>query len=359
MEGVGAGFRRADPPVSRTLAEEGHRFEFPQAVRLLEMLRERPGEVESAAAAALDEVVRFRSSISLAFPTTPVERIEVPEDGGPVRMSVAFMGLAGALGPLPLPFSELVLERAARGDFALRDFLDVFHHRLVSLLYRARKENRLALHTGPPERAVMAGQLFALAGLGTEGVRGRMRVRDRALLSYAGLLSQHPRSMAGLEGILSDHFGVPVRGTQMVGRWLSLGEREVTRIGRSGRNRKLGRGAVLGTRVWDPQGAFELRLGPLSREEFLRFLPGGGSAWAPLCDLTRFYAGTELDFTVRPVLKAAEVPAAKLSAKRGPAGGARLGWTSWLRTHEALTDAAQVRLKPPTPVPSATGASVR
>ncbi|HEX7240835.1 MAG TPA: type VI secretion system baseplate subunit TssG, partial [Longimicrobiaceae bacterium] len=230
MEGMGAARGRPEPPVRDTLAAEGHRFEFHQAVRLLEMLHAlRAGEAPPHA-----EAVRFRSSASLAFPTSAVEEVRLPENGrDPAEVKVSFLGLAGVLGPLPQPFSELVLERAARGDHALRDFLDVFHHRLVKLLADARRKSRLALQTASPEQGGMAGRLLAVAGMGTEGLQERLQVPDRALLRYAGLLSHHPRSMAGLEGMLREHFGVGVRGVQMVGRWLPLGERQTTRLGRS------------------------------------------------------------------------------------------------------------------------------
>src|SRR5690606_21576846 len=125
-------------------------------------------------------------------------------------------------GPLPRPFTELLLERIARKDTAMRDFLDIFHHRIVSLAYRVRKRARLALHASSPEKADVADRLFALVGLGTLGVRDRMRVQDRALLRYAGLLAQKPRSMHGLERLLSDYSRVPVRGRSLVGEWLPL-----------------------------------------------------------------------------------------------------------------------------------------
>ena len=314
---MGAAGGRADGSVAELLFEEGFRFEFHQAVRLLEILRpdaEPLGQGHDPAA----EAVRFRSRVGLDFPAADVVQVSRPEDErAPAEMAVAFLGAAGGLSPLPRPFTELVLERTARKDTALRDFLDIFNHRLVSLMYRVRKKHRI--------------------GLGTPGLRGRLGVDDRSLLAYAGLLAQRPRSMVALEQLLTDYFGVPVDGEQLRGRWLVLDEEQRTRIGRLGENHALGGGAVLGGRFWDQQGTFELRVGPLSRERFLDFLPPG-TAFGPLCELARFHAGTELDFTVRLVLRAEEVPASRL-------GGARLGWTSWLKT-QPRTEEGEVRLSP-------------
>ena len=49
---------------------------------------------------------------------------------------------------------------------------------------------------------------IAFLGLGISGLRNRMgkEVPDRVLLPYAGLLNQQPRSMIGMELLLSDHY---------------------------------------------------------------------------------------------------------------------------------------------------------
>ncbi|HEV2734986.1 MAG TPA: type VI secretion system baseplate subunit TssG [Longimicrobiaceae bacterium] len=338
---MGAAGGGAGRPVADLLFEEGYRFEFHQAVRLLEILRPDAAPLGEGSDAAA-EVVRFRSHVGLGFPAADVVQVSRPDgEDAPAEMAVAFLGAAGGLSPLPRPFTELVLERTARGDTALRDFLDIFNHRLVSLMYRVRKKHRVGLATVPPEDTGLAEHLYALMGLGTPGLRGRLGVDDRSLLAYAGLLAQRPRSAVALRQMLSDHFGVAVDVEQLRGRWLALDEDQRTRIGRLGENHELGGGATLGGRVWDQQGTFELRVGPLSLEAFRDFLPPG-TAFGPLCELARFHAGTELDFSVRLVLRAAEVPASRL----GDAGGTRLGWTSWLKTRQRVTD-GEVRLLSP------------
>ncbi|HWS56324.1 MAG TPA: type VI secretion system baseplate subunit TssG [Pyrinomonadaceae bacterium] len=315
-----------DRPVDEWLYEEGYRFDFFQAVKLLELSRPALAPVGEGPEPAR-EPVRFKSAVGLAFPASDVAEVRPPAgDGGAAQMTVNFMGLAGALGPLHAPTTEQIIDGVSRKDTALRDFLDIFNHRLVSLLYRIRKVHRVGGDSRAPGSDRLSAYLYAAFGLGTPSLRGRMQVKDRALAFYAGLLGQQPRSMAGLERLLEDYFGVRARGLQFVGRWLELEEDQWTAIGAAGRNQRLGDTAVVGTRVWEQQGGFELALGPLSLEEFMDFLPTGW-AFGPLCDLVRFYAGDELDFRVRLTLKAGEVPAARL----GASGGARLGWTSWLK----------------------------
>ncbi|HEV7893159.1 MAG TPA: type VI secretion system baseplate subunit TssG [Pyrinomonadaceae bacterium] len=335
-----------DHSVGDWLYEEPYGFDFFQAVRLLELAAPGSSPVGEGAEPAR-EAVRFRSGVGLDFPASDVAEVRRPEtEGAAARMTVNFMGLAGATGPLNMPSTELIIERAWHGDEAPRDFLDIFNHRLVSLLYRTRKLHRVALDNAAPGLDRAASYLYSVAGLGTASLRGRMQVKDRALLFYAGLLGQQPRSMAGLEALLSHYFGVRAVGLPFKGRWQALEESQWTRIGESGQNMRLGVDAVAGTRVWDEEGAFEIELGPLTREQFEDFLPTGW-AFRPLCDLVRFYVGDELDFSFRLRLAAREVPDARLPKRGGGAqeGGVRLGWSAWLDPPETEED-SQVVVSP-------------
>lgn len=329
-----------DRPVVQDLFDEPYRFDFYQAVRLLEA--QAPERVPVGEDVEPDkETVSFRSTVAMHFPPSDLAAVAPPEGGRPPVMTVNFMGLAGAHGPLPAPYTELILERVWNKDTAFRDFLDLFNHRLISLMYRVRKKHRIALGWKSPEETPIARYLFALVGLGNPTLRGRMQVPDRALLGFAGLLAQQPRSMIGLERMLSTYFAVPIVGLQMVGRWYHLEESQRTTIGALGRNHVLGESAILGARAWDQQGTFRLTLGPLYLHEFLEFLPIG-RGFRPLCELTRFYAGQELDFDFVLTLRAPDVPESRLSSVSGP----RLGWTSWLKTREVTRDDSQVRLAP-------------
>ncbi|MGE3540631.1 MAG: type VI secretion system baseplate subunit TssG [Candidatus Tectimicrobiota bacterium] len=331
--------------VATALFTEGQRFDFYQAVRLLELLQPDSAAV-GAGTEPEKEAVRFSSSPSLAFPATAITAIQAPESTAqPATMTVNFLGLAGCLGPLPAHYTERLLERSWRQDTAFRDFLDIFNHRLVSLLYRAYKKHYFDHDLASPERGALAQYLFALLGLGTRGLRGRLLVHDRTLLFYAGLLTQQCRSLRGLESLLADYVGVPVRGQQYCGQWYVLEADQLTHIGVSGQNQRLGEGVVLGRRVWDQQGQFRLTLGPLTLQQFLDLLPIG-QHFDALCELTRLYVGETLTFTFRLCLRAAEVPATRL----GHAGGARLGWTTWLRTRPCADD-VQITLIPRPPSP--------
>jgi type VI secretion system protein ImpH len=335
--------RRTDPAVDELLVAEGYRFEFFQAVRLLERLSLHRAPVGRDAAPAA-EAVRFRAQVSLAFPPSEIHEVTPSPDGmRPPEMTVAFMGLTGPLGVLPRHYTELLLERARQKDGTLRDFLDLLNHRLISLFYRAWAKYRFPIGY---ERAALRDKefdpfstcLFDLIGMGTGGLRGRLGgVDDETLIYYAGLIGQRPHSASALDGLLEGAFAVPIDVIQFRGRWLPLSEASRTRLGgRGDPSNVLGVTALLGERVWDQQAGFRLRIGPLGIDRFRDLLPPG-AAFRPLVELTRFFAGQELDTEVQLVLRAAEVPRCRLGDTSD--GAPRLGWSTWLKTAEFARDA--------------------
>jgi type VI secretion system protein ImpH len=323
------------------LFTQGYRFDFFQAVRLLEWLSPTRRPVGQHASPG-DEVVRFRAHLALSFPPSAIHTV-TPAAEGPAQMTVTFMGLTGPQGVLPRHYTELLLARVHQRDQTLRDFLDLFNHRMIAFFYRAWEKyhfpvgyERDTLRLQGEDR--FSSHLFALIGLGTPGLRQRLEVQDAALLGYTGLLAQRPRSASALAGLLHEYFGVPVEVIQCVGQWLPLAEETRTRLGPTDEvNNALGVNAVAGDHVWDPQANFRLRLGPLTLAEFQQFLPAG-SAFRPLVQLSRFFAGQECDFDVQLVLNRAEAPCCRLGEPGAEAP--RLGWSAWLTPGESMCHAA-------------------
>jgi len=315
-------------------------FGFFQAVRLLSRLSPSRARVGHDGPPA-QEVARFRTRATLEFPPSEIHDLQPnPDPDRPPEVTVAIGGTTGPLGVLPIPYTELLMERVRYKDHALWEFLDLFNHRFLSLFHRAWEKYRFPIvHEGGGDDPFTDG-LFALVGLGTDGLRGRQSVPDDALLLYAGLIAQRPHSASALEGILRDYFGVPTATRQFVGQWLDLEPEDRSRLG--ARNSRLGADLVCGDHVWNNQSRFRIRLGPLSFAPFRTFLPRGG-AWRPLNDLVRFLAGAEYDFDVQLVLKKEEIPECLLASDA--AAPPMLGWTTWLKSAPSTEDASNLILE--------------
>jgi type VI secretion system protein ImpH len=327
--------RGADPPLEHTLFSEAYRFDFFQAVRLLEQLAGSRTPLGGEGPPAR-EAVRFLTKLSLAFPPSAIDRIEPPrEPDAPPQMTVAFLGLTGPSGVLPQVYTELLLERRRAGDRTLAEFLDMINHRLIALFYRAWEKHHVIVAHERVGDDPFAKYVFALLGLGIPPLRNRHSFPDIALLKYAGIFARRHRSAVVLEALLGDVFGLPVAVEQFVGRWLALEPSDRSTIGAAGANNALAVSMVLGARVWDEQGSIRIRLGPLSLAQFQSFLLGG-PGFRHLTELVRLFVDAELDFDVRLVLKAGEVPDCRLSSD--PARGARLGRFAWVKARPLSRD---------------------
>jgi type VI secretion system protein ImpH len=328
-------------PVRTALFERGYEFEFFQAMRLLLRLYPERKQVGGVAKAA-QEVARFRGPVSLAFPPSAIDHVAPPEDeSSRAEVAVAFMGLTGVMGVLPLHYSERIIARRAARDTTFAAFLDIFNHRFISLFYRAWEKHRPAAlieaaGLGGREVDVFTQYLFDLIGMGTEGLRGRMRVFDNTLLWYAGLIAQKPHSASALRGILRDYLALPVEISQFRGGWYSLAESDRSYMSFDSERNQLGVGAFIGSKVWDQQARFRIRLGPVDLPRFREFLPGG-IALGRVMEFTRFLVGQAVAFDVQVVLSAPEIPHLKLTSA-GP-DAPQLGWLGWLKTRESTADA--------------------
>jgi type VI secretion system protein ImpH len=340
----------ASPAVETLLHDEPYRFEFFQAVRLLERLmpeRLPVGRVtdEGQVISPGREVARFRTVVSLAFPPSQVQGLDQAQEGEgdrQPRMEVAFMGLTGPLGVLPNHYTELLIDRLRAGDRAMYDFLDLFNHRLISFFYRAWEKYRFPVaYERRPNDDQFTSFLFSIVGLSTRGLLRRMSLRDEGLLCYGGLIAQRPHSAAAFEAIVGDYFGVKASMIQFAGQWLPLDADSVSKLGAA--NNVLGVSAVAGARVWDAQSKFRMKIGPVGYKQFAAFLPTG-SAFKPMMEIIKLLAGPEFDFDVQLVLKAEEVPGTVLTtrARRRP----MLRWNTWLRSRPFERDDEQVVLAP-------------
>jgi type VI secretion system protein ImpH len=320
------------PDLEDQLWEHPTSFQFFQAVRVLERLlpERRPVGLFADPTA---EVVRFAVNPDTAFPASEIQALE-PGNGTPPRLTVNFMGLTGPEGVLPYDYSLLITERLRHRDRTLRDFFDIFHHRIISLFYRAWEKYRFAVSHERDQRDRVTQHLKDLLGFGVTALQERLAIRDEALLFYAGLFAPQQRSAAALQQIIADYFGIPCEVEQFVGGWYPLSATTQCTLGDEGdASEQLGWGAVAGQEVWDPQARVRLRLGPLTRSQYDQFLPTG-EAYLPLQTLTRFFCGDQFDFEVQLILARDEVPACTLGAD----AGIPLAWCTWMRTRAFSRD---------------------
>jgi type VI secretion system protein ImpH len=346
-------------------------FDFFEAMRRLECSRPDLPRIGASQRLAEDPV-RLGQKPSLAFSPSSISGYEERPSGLPPRLYVAFMGLLGPNGPMPLHVTEYAHDRLLNAkDPTLARFLDVFNHRMISFFYRAWAVNQKAVHyergpatwasvapagqtrTGAPAEDRFIAFVLSTFGMGMPSMLDRDELPDIAKAWFAGRLAGQTRNAEGLQAILADYFRVPCRVIQFIGQWLDIPPDCTLKLGESRRTGLLGQSTIVGSRMWDCQQRFRIRLGPLTLEQYQRLLPAppayerrSGAEARPGASLRRLrawvdlYVGQERSWDVQLVLKKAEVPASRL----GTFG--RLGWTTWLKTAPAPRDADDLVLNP-------------
>jgi len=357
---MGTKSRRASAPLIKELYENPARFEFFQAVRLLSRLRtdrESVGRDNDPDR----ELVRFRSDLSYAFPTGDIRSITpggIDEDAEELpleelqgerpadEMAVNFIGIAtpNSFGSLPISYVDEIRGQERDKNFAMRDFLDLFNHRLISLFYRAWERVRIEVLYELGEHSPFESALRAIIGVEGDVHGDRLPLDPRDLLARAGLLAMRPGPATAIEGLVTSLFQIPARVHQFLPAWFEIDPADRTRLGLS--NTVLGESFNLGSEVCLSQYRFKVELGPMDYATYRSLLPQG-DAFCVLSSVIRLAVGPEFDFELSLVLQREEVPELRLGrADEMDETAARLGWSSWLRTEPLDRDAADAVFTP-------------
>ncbi len=319
----------------QALQEEPYRHGFAAAMRRMEALysdKPRLGE----AVRANDDPIRLGQHPSLAFAPASVAEFTPANDKRPPRLDSYFFGLFGPNGPLPLHLTEYAHSRELNDrDSTFRRFADVFHHRLLSLFFRAWMDCEPTIEMDRPDNNRFDLYVGSVLGIGPESLRQRDALSDRAKLFRSASFAMQTRPVEALRSVLIDFFKLPFDLQQWVGEWLTVEEEDRCYLGRSEQTGCLGQSMILGGEVWSCQHKFRVVAGPLEFAAFNRLLPGTAGV-RRLLAIVRNLVGDEFEWDLQLILRKSEVPKTQL----GEAG--QLGWTSWLGDRPQDGDADDV-----------------
>jgi type VI secretion system ImpH/TssG family protein len=245
-----------EPSLEQLLADEPYCFSFFAALRVFAQISARTAPSQEEPRSAIDKI-RFRAHQSLSFPPSELWQVTRPAGGNPIAdLTVTFLGLTGSMGALPRPYTELVMQRIRKGDFALRDFLDIFNHRLIQIFARAGEKYRFYLnhevatiheqarraHGEQKLRAFFLDErprldlfsqiLMDLSGVGTSLLRyrdsqrarlvPRHEIADSVIRFFCGQLSQTHRCAVSLARMIASYFEAPAEIIPFIGQWIQL-----------------------------------------------------------------------------------------------------------------------------------------
>lgn len=319
------------------LAEDPTGHHIYQALRLIEATySDKPRLGESSRPS--DDPVRFSQSVEMAFQPANVQSFELPEDGKPGKLKMAFFGLFGPQGPMPTVFTEYIRDRIRNHrDHTAADFVGMFVHRMTTLLYRAWVTGQPAA-SFDREEDEFSDKVDAIAGYRGHSFAGADLMPDLTKRHFAAHLAHRTRNPEGLAAILSAFFAAPVEIEDFVGSWQRLEPSDRWQLGANGH---LGDTTVAGESCWTRSDKFRIRIGPVGIDEYRRMFPGKGSLQR-LQAIIRNYSGDTVDWELNLVLKKEDVAAPEVGQS------ALLGFTCWPGERADPGDAADLFITPET-----------
>lgn len=214
--------------------------------------------------------IRFGQLAKLSFQERQIHQII--SQGEFLKIKIKGFGMLGANGALPLHLSEAIYEKNLHEkDHTFNDFLDIFHHRLISLFYKAWLSSEPAI--------ILDNKSTSLFSQHISGFVGNQSLSDDHTLKYsqfyyASLLLNQNMPTHNLIKILSGYFDVPIQIEENIGEWINA-EAHTTALS-SHLVEPLGTGLLIGTHYFDATQKFRVVIGPVSTAKYLGFLKGGG-----------------------------------------------------------------------------------
>ncbi len=326
----------------RQLSQAPWQFDLFQTLRRIDA---QAGEFYRLGTAPLPrhEPLRLGQKASMVFAPSTISTVRQLENSNLYEMLIYSFGLFGPNGPLPLHLTEYTYSREYNyHDSTLGAFVNLFHHRLILLFYRAWANAQPTSSLDRPDKQSFCHYLDCLVGTGLpaqqnfnhantdnsppedDATNTNNIINHHARYALAGHLSRQGRSAEGLRKILVFYFNVPVKIIQNIPQWLKTEAQDQARLAAGRHIPHLGKSAILGIAVYDIQHKFRIELGPLTQAEYDMFLPGQPKS-QQVCDWVYQYLGIEYAWDIKLILSQSEITQMHLSETT-----IKLGFNSWL-----------------------------
>jgi type VI secretion system protein ImpH len=329
-------FISAPPPIIEDLGGFLKQYDFYAVMRLLESQSQtRFGTTKTPE----KDPILLGQTVHMHFAPSSIDKLRKTNKSS--WLDVFFFGLTGPNGPLPTHLTERIFkQQKEQRDTTTVDFLNIFHHRLLSLYYRAWANKDPIIQYDLHEKDTFRTYIGCLAGYGLPALKDRDSLPDHAKLKFTAFLGGKTRHISGLTKLIESIFGIKAKIKEFSGEWLTIPTQHRCILKEKHYAKRLGQSTTLGKYSWQCQYKFKVTLGPLDLQTYESFLPNTHKI-KQLNDAIRNYVGIEFDWEIIPTLQQSQVPSLKL----GQYG--QLGWTSWLNNTRLVRYRPYLRRHPP------------
>jgi len=324
--------RRSSIDIARliedNLLENASKFSFFQILRLLNFAIQSSQETVDKEKKLC---IRIKPSLELSFPPSDVKEVEKNFDNPFFQYSITanFLGLYGTSTPLPIFYTQELIDDDTEGISVTRDFINIFNQRMYDLLYDTWKKYRIDIQVVEHNDITYIERLSCLLGLGE--TRFRKKIHDiQEFFRYIGLFSQFKNSQSGLVSILKDSFeGIPISILPCIKRKVNIQDDQKFYLGT--KNATIGQSSFIGVEFEDYIGKFRIQIGPVNAKQYRSFFPGK-KRYKKLVHLVNHYLSEPLDYDLEVILE--ENAAKKISL--GALNFSRIGFDAILFSGDTI-----------------------
>lgn len=205
--------------------------------------------------------VKFTSSLKLTSMDTEVDDLHPAEKPALADFDVVVndFGLLGIYGALPHSYTEWVTDQLHRyNDEAIKQFLDIFNHRVNTLRFELWKKTHPAIAFELDDEFTFPAIFNAVAGR-DDGCLNNPFIRPDNVTLWGR------QTFVSLGRLLKIEFMAAVNITPFQGGWTDVEPDASTVLGDG--HTSLGRGNILGKKYRDIHASFHVKIGPVSDSE--------------------------------------------------------------------------------------------
>ncbi|MDR3334943.1 MAG: type VI secretion system baseplate subunit TssG [Treponema sp.] len=282
-----------------------------------------------------EENVRFGQLPYLNFPSTDIAEILEGQGGLDATILTYFFGLLGVNGPMPLEFTSYIFQRSHNQyDHTWRRFLDIIHHRMLMLFYRAFAMNQQSISFDRPTDDPITDMVKSLTGLPPDLVLDKKQ--EAVSLSYAHHFGFMIKNRSNLEDMLRRLFKMELEVRDFitaaydipVDSYAVLGKPETT---------VLGVNLQIGRTFFSTTLKFEIWIGPIDFDTY-QVLMSGLTGFNLLTRTVNHYLDRPLEYNLGFKLLSNTIPKARLGFDWTESGSdaTQLGYSCWIGRPQAV-----------------------
>lgn len=289
------------------LLERPASYEFIQAARLLRHMPYINKEQQRHWSADF----QFSSSLNLNFPLNEIEALRIED--GQVHCTNLVVGLTGMQGALPYSYTNKIKLGGRQQRAETLQFLNLFNHKLTAQYVDASMNYHLPLRYEMDNENSYLNIIHALNGY-IQSQHAQQELDDY-FAEFSGLMQGQTNTAYALKAMLDCIFKVGFAIREFIPEKFTLKKEQQASLG-GAQPGCLGINAFCGETVRQIDEKIEIVIGPLSRQDYLSFLPKRAKS-EQLKKLIRTWCSPALMVDIRLILKKQEIAPIRLSADVG------------------------------------------